>query len=155
MYDWSAPRAMPSTGVETLNGKICHNGRWKMCEVLIAMPGVGRPSHSAVSSVNASGTNAFVTRTSLEADPFNPAAYQTSTTSQFDLGIMVHSRLTGGALSFSKMGVPRTAQSHKLLPLEKDQSPSTRYPPSTGRPRPVVGEKDEATNASWFSPQID
>src|SRR5579864_5127418 len=96
-----------------------------MCDALTALPGVGRPSHSIVSSVNASGTKAFVTRMSLLAEPFKPAAYHTSTTSQLDRGIIVQSILTGGAVSCSKIGVPRTAQSHRLLPLENDQSPST------------------------------
>src|SRR6516165_3805049 len=126
MYACSAPRAMPRIGVEILKGKIGHNGRRKICAELIALPGVGRPSHSIVSSVNASGTKAPLTRTSLLAVPFKPAAHQVSTTSQSDLGSTVQNILDGLSAPSSMIGVPRTAQSHRLLPLENCQSPSTK-----------------------------
>src|ERR1051326_9105728 len=123
MYAWSAPRATPRIGVETLNGKIGHSGKRKMCAELIALPGVGRPSHRLVAKVNASGTNAPRTWMSLLAVPLSPPAYHVSRTSHSDFGTNVQIIRDGAASSCSKMGVPRTAQLHRLLPLENCQSP--------------------------------
>src|SRR5438067_4082735 len=125
MYACSAPRAMPRIGVEMLNGKIGQSGRWYRCDELIALPGVGRPSHSIVSRVNASGTKAPATRMSLLAVPLRPAAYHVSTTCQSFFGSRHHTIFVGCGLCPSKIGVPRTTHWQRLLPLENCQSPST------------------------------
>src|SRR5262245_33037236 len=127
---------MPRIGVEMLKGKIGHSGNRYSGDGLMALPGVGRPSHRLVSRVKASGTNAPFTRMSLLAVPFRPAAYQVSTTSQSVRGSSVQIIFVGRGPSPSKIGAPSTTQLHRLLPLENCQSPSTSYPPGTERPRP-------------------
>src|SRR6266851_623662 len=85
---------------------------------------------------------------SLLAVPRRPAANQTSTISQSLRGKRVQMRRDGGAPSASTMGVPRMIHLQASLPLENDQSPSTKYPPCTGRAWPELKLKAVPTRVS-------
>src|SRR5215217_5997204 len=104
IYDSITPRAMPSAGVEMLNGKIGRSGKRYMFDGFTALPGVGRPSHRPTSRVNSVGTNVPSTRTSFVPVPFSPAAYQVSRTSQSFFGSRHQMTRLGRSAPSSKIG---------------------------------------------------